>query len=213
VSQPESEPAGPRSGTDNHQGKPPGAADRGPACIGLLTGPVGVGKTTVAERVVGLARRQRLVYAGLLAPAMQNRCGQKIGIWGVDLRTGDRRILARTDRNLGGPAVGPYFFDKAALAWSLEVVDRAIGTCDLLVVDEIGKLELWQGAGLAPVLPRLVAGEAGRALVLVRDSLLAELQSRLGAVGQVVFEVSEENRAALAAHILNRLLNKRNQEV
>jgi nucleoside-triphosphatase THEP1 len=38
--------------------------------IGLLTGPVGVGKTTVAERVVSLAPMRGLDCAGLLAPAM-----------------------------------------------------------------------------------------------------------------------------------------------
>lgn len=170
--------------------------------VGLLTGPVGVGKTTVAERVVGLARRQGLVCGGLLAPAMMNACGQKAGIWGVDIRGGKRRILARTDRDLGGPAVGPYSFDEAALAWATGVVDSAVGTCELLVVDEIGRLELERGLGLAPILPRLAAGQAPRSLVLVRDYLLTKLQDRLESVGQMVFEVSEQNRGDLPPHIL-----------
>jgi nucleoside-triphosphatase THEP1 len=181
--------------------------------VGLLTGPVGVGKTTVAERVAGLARRQGLVCGGLLAPAMVNSCGQKAGIWGLDVRTGERRILARTDRDLGGPSVGPYSFDGAALAWALGAVESAIAgpqgrdqqPCDLLFVDEIGKLELWRGIGLAPVLPRLAAGEARRSLVLVRDSLLAELQASLGPVEQMVFEVEEGNRGTLAPHVLEGL--------
>jgi nucleoside-triphosphatase THEP1 len=179
--------------------------------IGLLTGPVGVGKTTVAERVVDLARQQGLVCAGLLAPAMLNGCGQKAGIWGVDVRSGERRILACTDRDLGGPSIGPYSFDQATLDWAVTLVEQALcpptsWTCDLLVVDEIGKLELWQGLGLAPLLPRLAAGAASRSLVLVRDSLLAELQARLQPVGQVVFEVSEANRGSLAPAILATLL-------
>jgi nucleoside-triphosphatase THEP1 len=205
VSDPEVAPAGLQLGTVPGGDGPLGASNPGAARIGLLTGRVGVGKTTVAERVVGLARQQGVTYGGLLAPAMHTGCGQKVGIWGVDLRTAERRILARTDRDLGGPSIGPYSFDAAALAWSAGVVGAAIGACDLLIVDEIGKLELWQGAGLAPVLPRLAAGEANRALVLVRESLLAELQSSLGAIGQILFEVVEENRAALPAHILDRL--------
>ncbi len=179
------------------------------ARIGLLTGPVGVGKTTVAERVAGLARRQGLACGGLLAPAMINSCGQKVGIWGMDLATGERRVLARTDRDLGGPAVGAYSFDASALDWAEGVVNGAIGACDLLIVDEIGKLELWRGVGLAPILPRLVAGEAERALVLVRDSLLGELQARLAGVDQVVFNVSEANRRVMAPYILSELLELR----
>jgi nucleoside-triphosphatase THEP1 len=177
------------------------AWERDTARIGLLTGPVGVGKTTVAERVVGLARRQGVACGGLLAPAMMNSCGQKIGIWGVSIRTGERRILARTDRELGGPTVGPYSFHKASLTWATGVVERDLSSSDLLVVDEIGKLELWLGTGLAPILPHLAAGQARQALVLVRESLLSELQARLVPVEQIVFEVSLENRAQLPRQI------------
>lgn len=174
--------------------------------VGLLTGPVGVGKTTVAERVVSLALRRGMVCAGLLAPAMVNSCGQKAGIWGVDILSGERRILARTDRDLGGPEVGLYSFDAGALAWAVGVVVAAAKACDLLVVDEIGKLELWRSAGLAPILPHLASGEIGRSLVLVRDSLLAELQARLDPVNRIVFRASEENRGDLSLQILGWLL-------
>jgi nucleoside-triphosphatase THEP1 len=134
-----------------------------------------------------------------------NSCGQKAGIWGVDILTGRRQILARTDRDLGGPGVGPYSFDEAALVWAVDIVERAVGACDLLLVDEIGKLELWRDAGLAPVLPRLALGDATRSLVLVRDFLLAELQEKLDPVKQVVFEVSEDNRHTLPPSVLERL--------
>jgi nucleoside-triphosphatase THEP1 len=176
------------------------------ARIGLLTGPVGVGKTTIAERVVGLARRQGLTCGGLLAPAMLDTCGQKAGIWGLDILTGERRILARTDRDLGGPSIGPYSFDAQALDWGLGLLEKALGACDLLVVDEIGKLELWQDIGLAPILPRLASGQAGRALVLVRDLLLAETQARLEPIEQIVLRVSVENRQELPPQILEALI-------
>jgi nucleoside-triphosphatase THEP1 len=183
--------------------------------IGLITGPVGVGKTTVAERVVSLVRRQGLACGGLLAPAIRDSYGEKTGIWGVDVRTGERRMLAvaHADRDLGGPTVGPYAFDAKALAWAVVVIEsalhpttRPLHPCALVVVDEIGKLELWQGVGLAPLLPQLAAGEAARSLVVVRDSLLAELQARLGSIEQVVFEVNKENREEMPARILECLL-------
>jgi nucleoside-triphosphatase THEP1 len=176
------------------------------AQIGLLTGPVGVGKTTVAERVIALAQRRGLACGGVLAPAMQDGQGKKTGIWGVNVRSGERQTLARTDVELGGPAIGPYSFDAAALDWALAAIERAVGQCDLLVVDEIGKLELWHNSGLAPVLPRLASGEARRSLVLVRDHLLSELQAKLGAVEQVVLQVSQENREEMPPQILRRLL-------
>ena len=173
--------------------------------IGLLTGPVGVGKTTVAGRVVSLAQDLGLDCRGLLAPAKVNPSGQKAGVWGVDVHTGERRILARTDQDLGGPSIGPYSFDAGGLDWAAGVVDGAVGNCDLLVVDEIGKLELWHDLGLVQILPRLAAGEASRALVLVRDSLLAELQVRLTPAKPLLFVVSKENRERIAPAILKGL--------
>jgi nucleoside-triphosphatase THEP1 len=181
--------------------------------IGLLTGPVGVGKTTAAERVVGLARRQGLTCGGLLTPAIKNSCGQKVGIWGVALPGGERRILARTDRDLGGPRVGQYIFDAGALDWAVGALDSALGACDLFVVDEIGKLELWRDIGLAPILPRLAVGATHRSLVLVRDSLLAELQERLGEVEQVVFRITEENREVLPLQVVEHLLSGKHESL
>jgi len=179
------------------------------ALIGLLTGAVGAGKTTAAEQVAGLARRQGLVCGGLLAPALTDRRGIKIGIRGVDLLTGERRTLARANRQMGGPILGVYSFDAAALNWACGAIEGAIGACDLLIVDEIGKLELWSHAGLAPIVPRLASGEVRRSLALVRTSLLAELQARLSHVEQIVFELNAENRDELPSQILARLFGAR----
>jgi nucleoside-triphosphatase THEP1 len=183
-----------------------------PGTILLLTGPVGVGKTTVAERVAGLAMRQGLACGGLLAPAILDARGRKAGILGVDVATDERRPLARTDRDLGGPAIGPYSFDAAALEWATAVMAGALGACDLLLVDEIGKLELVQAAGLAPILPRLAAGEAQRALVVVRESLLDELRGRLQGIRTLVFEVQKGNRDELPARVLAGLLGWRESD-
>ena len=174
--------------------------------IGVLVGPVRVGKTTVAARVAGLLCAQGIVCGGLLAPAVFDGCGQKIGIWGVDLRTGERRTLARVDQELGGPTVGPYSFDAAVLTWAIDVIRRDAGECDLLVVDEIGRLELEEGCGLAPVLPALRARRDGHSLVLVRESLLDLLRTELSPFDLDLFQVTEDNRQDLPSRIVDAIL-------
>lgn len=178
------------------------AARHGEALVILLTGAVGAGKTTVAGRTVELLRQQGRACGGLLAPALLDDGGAKIGIWGVDLLSGERRILARIDRDLGGPGVGPYSFDADALAWSVAAIEQAADSRELVVVDEIGRLELEAGIGLAPILPRLARGEGRTWLVLVRVSLLAELQRRLGSSRQAVIQVDAASRDSLPAHLV-----------
>ncbi|MBN1657579.1 MAG: hypothetical protein JXA93_04210, partial [Anaerolineae bacterium] len=84
-------------------------------------------------------------------------------------------------------------------------IERAIDETDLVFVDEIGKLELWRGEGIAPVLPLLETGEIERAVVIVRAELLPELQARLAGVETSVFEVTEANRDQAPAGVLAML--------
>ena len=148
--------------------------------VALLSGEIGAGKTTVCQRVVALARSRGMTCGGLLTPALIEN-GRKVGIVGVDLGSGERRVVARTDRDLGGPCVGCYHFTADAFAWANATLASAVETeCDLLVVDEMGPLELVQGGGLAPALDLLCA--VPRALVVVRISLVDALRRRLESV-------------------------------
>jgi nucleoside-triphosphatase THEP1 len=203
--------------------------------LALVTGEVGVGKTTVVGRVVELVRARGCVCAGLWAPARVVG-GQKVGIEAVDLRSGKCRLLARTatqgageqalvqkkhhifesvlrpisdskcEVNNGQVQVGPYTFDAAVLAWANQVLADAIATRpDLLVVDEIGPLELERGRGLAPVLSPLAAGRVPRALVVVRAWLLDALRARLPGVPTAIFAVSPKTREAIPKQVVNWL--------
>jgi nucleoside-triphosphatase THEP1 len=93
------------------------------------------------------------------------------------------------------------------------VLERAISVgCDLLMVDEIGPLELEQGKGFAPILDLLPVGGPTYTLIVVRPALLDPLLLRLrDAVRRpcrtefTVFSVTEENRAELPLQIVEAL--------
>jgi nucleoside-triphosphatase THEP1 len=122
----------------------------------LLTGRRGVGKTTVCQAVAELARHRGYRPGGVITPALSNSHGVKVGFEAVDVGSGERWPLARTDLELGGPRVGPYRLDPTGLARALRVLRRAsYAGCDLFMVDEIGPLELEQGEGFAPILDLL----------------------------------------------------------
>jgi len=145
----------------------------------LLSGPVGVGKTTLCLRLAEAARERGLCVGGVLTPATLED-GIKVGIQALDVGSGETRVLARVDRDLGGTQVGPYSFDDRVLEWVVRRCERALDGVDGMVfVDEIGKLELSRGGGLARLIPLLACPRRGITVAIVRDFLLDTLAARL----------------------------------
>lgn len=160
----------------------------------LLTGPRGVGKTTVCLRAVARAQQAGFSCAGVLT--LQEDEDRRVV---ADVRTGMRRPLTTTDPS--GIRWGRFLFDPAALAWGAEILARST-PCDLLVVDELGPLEL-RGEGWAVGLETLHRGAFRLGLVVVRPELVEEAQARLP--GARILEVTPENREELPGWILTWL--------
>jgi nucleoside-triphosphatase len=167
----------------------------------LLTGLRQVGKSTVCQAVVELARAQGRQPQGVLSPALFDSSGAKVGFEVLDVATGERWLLAHTVRELDGPRIGPYVLDSAGLVRSIIALTRACEGADLMIVDEIGPLELKRNEGFAPVLDCLPLQGPGHLLLVVRPSLLPEVRRRLGG-DFAICTVTEGNRAILPAHIL-----------
>jgi nucleoside-triphosphatase THEP1 len=76
--------------------------------------------------------------------------------------------------------------------------------CDLLVVDEIGRLELERNEGFDHVLDLLETSIVLRSLLVVRATLLDTFRRRLPELGFITFEVTEDNRYTLPFEITQR---------
>ncbi|MGQ9492961.1 MAG: nucleoside-triphosphatase [Anaerolineae bacterium] len=190
--------------------------------IAILTGQVHIGKTTVCRTVADLVRQRGYCVHGILTPPILNEKGERLGIEVLDVATGERRVLARVVQlrdqqrpscNLSssaeeypGPHIGPYCFDPEALQWGQDVIARAIGTgCDLLIVDEIGRLELEQNSGFIRVLDLLGTSIVPRYLLVVRDTLLNAFHQRLPQLEFITFTVTVDNRHTLPMEITQKL--------
>jgi nucleoside-triphosphatase THEP1 len=172
----------------------------------LLTGQRQVGKTTVCKRVAELARGLGHDPAGVLTPVALDEGGFPVARHALMVADGQRRLLARADGDLGGPRTGRYSFDEDVLSWVVEELRREISQgCDLLIVDEIGPLELEQGRGLAPLLTDLAAGGLPPLLLVVRPELTAQLREKLPTIAFRTFTVTQENRQALPHAIVEEL--------
>ncbi len=165
-----------------------------PCTTVLLTGPREVGKTTLCLRTVTLAKNAGYSCAGLLT---QREDDDRRVV--VDVRTGDRRPLTASGPT--GVPVGRYLFDPDALAWGTDILARST-PCDLLVIDELGPLEMG-GGGWAVGMDVLREGRFLLALVVVRPELVTEVLERFPDAW--VVEVTPENRDGLPAWLVGLL--------
>lgn len=177
-----------------------------PPALLLLTAARGAGKTTAACRAVRLAAEVGLCVGGILAPPRYDAAGACLGIDAVDLATGERRPLADLEPDPARATVGRYRFGPATLAWATATMLAALSQpLDLAVIDEIGRLELRQGSGYAPVLRALPTAAAANVLILARDAFLEELAPHLTGLPQTVVRLTPETRDAVPEEIMRLL--------
>ena len=144
----------------------------------LISGVIGAGKTALCRALAGEARAAGWDVAGLLSPGVFE-AGQKIAIQVEDLRSGERRLLASIEPRPGFDLpFGQWHFDRAALAWGNHVLKHSL-PCDLLVVDELGPLELLHGQGFTAAQGALAGGRYRMGLAVVRPALVETLSALL----------------------------------
>ncbi len=137
----------------------------------VISGAIGAGKTTWCSSLVAHVRQQGKQVAGLLSTGVFVD-GQKVAIDLLDLSSNTQRRLAtrRTAPDATSPTPN-WQFDASTLAWGDDVL-RAVERCDLLVIDELGPLELTYQQGWQHALTLLERRAYRLACVVVRRSLL-----------------------------------------
>jgi nucleoside-triphosphatase len=162
----------------------------------LVTGRPGCGKTTavlrLVERLVGLR------LSGIYTRELRER-GPRVGFEAVGLATRQHALLAHV-RSRSPLRVGRYGVEVANLARMVKAeLDRPPDDVDLLIVDEVGKMEL-----LCPefvdAMPRLLDGPVPvLATVALRGGgVIAEVKARKDVR---LVEVTPEARDRLPADL------------
>jgi nucleoside-triphosphatase len=129
----------------------------------LLTGAPGTGKTTIIREAISASK----VKAGGFYTQEMRQGGVRLGFEIVTL-DGHRAVLAHADFR-GPQRVGKYSIDVAALdRTAVPAMRQAIRDCDVVVVDEVGKMEL-----LSPAF---------------RDVLIEVLNSRKRLLGTIMLQ-------------------------
>ena len=165
----------------------------------ILTGERGVGKTTVCQKTVALAQARQYKCAGILTVSCTDGARDV-----VDVRSGDLRRLTVEPGTDQGVIQGRFCFDAETLTWGGDVLAQA-APCHLLVIDELGPLEVERGAGWQNVFDVLSENGFRLALAVVRPELLVRVQLRLPASATTVLTVTAHNRDGLPSVFLQML--------
>ncbi|KAF9603719.1 hypothetical protein IFM89_037482 [Coptis chinensis] len=180
-------------------------------CI-LVTGPPGVGKTTLVMRVLESLRTSHpnLKVQGFYTSEVRQGA-ERVGFDVVTL-DGRRATLASTTNlspeSLKWPSVGKYMVDIASFE-SLVLPELQVKEdTDLFIIDEVGKMELFSSSFFPAVLKVLEFNTPLLASIPVpkfgRDIPgVARLRNHPGAA---IFTLSPSNRDAIKKQIYDQLL-------
>jgi len=137
----------------------------------ILTGESGSGKTIWCERLIKSALRNGLKVDGMISPGVYAD-DRHIAIDLRNITSGETRRLAKLRSQLEPTAATKKWeMDLDTLAWGNRVLSR-LSEKDVLVVDEIGPLELIHGDGLQSAFKAIDKGKYRIAVIVVRPSLL-----------------------------------------
>jgi molybdopterin-guanine dinucleotide biosynthesis protein A len=137
------------------------------------------GKTSWCREYIGRRRKCGSSVGGVLSPATEKQ-RPRIGFNVIDLLTGQEVPFARLSRYRSfrrGEAVGDYTISGRGMSFACGAIRQAVESrCDLVVIDEVGSLEVC-GKGLMPAVELTLASTVN-VLTVVRSTLREALQRR-----------------------------------
>jgi nucleoside-triphosphatase THEP1 len=168
----------------------------------VLIGLSGAGKSTICRAVVARARERGRPVAGILTRPRTGGDPQR-ALDAEDASTGATLALAERGTVTGGPTVGPWHFHHQAFDAGLRWCEQA-ETGALLIVDEVGPLELRRQQGWAPLLPRLPVHQ-GPVLMVIRPALAGDIPRLSGDRTVLRVDVTADTRDSALARVLREL--------
>lgn len=173
------------------------------APILLLTGEAGVGKTTIIQRVIDTIP---LRAGGFITGEIREQ-GRRVGFT-ITALSGENGTLAHINQR-SPYKVGKYFVNLEDLERvGVDALEKALEEDELIVIDEIGKMELYSKQFKDAVRAVLDSGKPVLGSIMFQRSPFADGIKQWPRVE--VLEVNKLNRKRLVDEVIKRL--KRDKE-
>ena len=173
----------------------------------FLTGPPGIGKTTVIMRTVSLLRQNDISVGGMITNEIREG-RSRVGFEVIDIFSNKRGILAHVTYKYG-PRVGKYRVNIQDLERvGVNAILHAIENCDVIVIDEIGKMELFSPKFVKAVETALASNKVILGTVHMRATHPLARRIRQGLMERViVIRVTYQNRDILPEQLYREVIS------
>jgi len=161
----------------------------------FITGAPKAGKTTLLRKVIAALRKRGLRVCGFISPEEKHH-GTRTGFYVEDIVTMKLGRLA--DVNADGPKVSKYHVDIKAFEGVALPVMKGFGKYDVIIIDEIGRMEL-KSRKFLDALDRILDSKTPLIASLHQDYI-----EEYGAIGHVIY-LTDTNREAVYNDLLDRV--------
>ncbi len=140
----------------------------------LFTGEKNSGKSTSVHE---MSKNSGFSCGGVISlPVVKD--GKKIGMNAIDIMTNKAKELARMEDDFEGIVVGKYKISGEGIKHGENAICRAVGNCKLVIIDEIGPLEMG-GGGLINAAEYAFESDSN-IFIVVRSGLKDEFIEKYG---------------------------------
>lgn len=171
--------------------------------VNIISGEREVGKTYFCSKLVEKLKLKGFSAAGIISPGIYHN-NKKIGIASVNIKTGDKVKLA--DYSPGWDNEKPlrmWKINDDAIYWGNKVLSKSI-PCDVLIIDELGFLELEENNGWDTSFEIINGNGYKIAFLVIRNDLLFAA-SLIWENSQIITIENGENIDLVLEKIINQI--------
>ena len=170
----------------------------------IITGEKGQGKTSLLIDVIEILQNKNISLFGFYAKGFWEN-NKRSGFDLVNIKTGKSIPLCKSQKAERWEKYFSFYFNPEALKAGNQILNpQNINTSDLVIIDEIGKLdingEIWHDA-----VSKLISEINIPMLLVVRKSFVEEVINYWGITNATIFELGKDDAKTISKKIISKI--------